>query len=584
MPRDTLAALVAEARDERLVKRMIAAAAATLPAGFVRLTDHPATHLLAVIDEVLPEQDEHAAEEPVPAHEQPNPTRRFPAKSLPNQHRRLMSRRPRRMRKLWMPPKRPFPLARAKRRLPRWMSRLLPVPPSTRRLPADGATAEAAEARQPEMEMAADTVADTDAPAEPIGMDAVAQAAEAGAIPQAAEIEAVAKAMAEADAQAAREAQPRIAVDRTAAPVRFVWKTDADGRFNAISEEFAAAVGLPAPDIIGRSFRDISQSFGLDTDGEIAGLLDRRDTWSGRSVLWPVVGTDLRIPVDLAALPVYDRARNFSGFRGFGVARAGDAVVDPEATGLALAKAKPADAAPPPGESAASDAPDTKASSEAVPTEDPFRGEVPILSIVPKQERRFTDKVIRLAEHRPPNGEKGLSPGERVAFREIGDRLKKESGVACRGAVGPGRAARRQRPDAAAIRAVGPREQATRPSPLPMRSKPTIRRQRRPRRRAELQSPSLPRCSPPEMTATPIWRWKPLPTTSLQRRPSRPRKAKRRMLLRQATSPSQWRKSAMPPKPRAMRQRATISRPASTLPPTTLPNPRRQVQMRLQAT
>ena len=66
----------------------------------------------------------------------------------------------------------------------------------------------------------------------------------------------------------------------------------------------------------------------------------------------------------------------------------------------------------------------------APPAEDPFKGEVPILSIVPKQERRFTDKVIRLAEHRPPNGEKGLSPGERVAFREIGDRLKKESGVA----------------------------------------------------------------------------------------------------------------------------------------------------------
>ena len=55
---------------------------------------------------------------------------------------------------------------------------------------------------------------------------------------------------------------------------------------------------------------------------------------------------------------------------------------------------------------------------------------MPILSIVPKQERRYSDKVIRLAEHRPPNGEKGLSPGERIAFREIGDRLKKDSGTA----------------------------------------------------------------------------------------------------------------------------------------------------------
>ena len=128
----------------------------------------------------------------------------------------------------------------------------------------------------------------------------------------------------------------RIAVDRAAAPVRFVWKTDADGRFAAISEEFSAAVGASAAAVIGRSFQEVSQGFGLDPDGEIGRLLDRRDTWSGRTVLWPVAGTDLRIPVDLAALPVYDRARKFSGFRGFGVARAGDAVVDPDAAGLAL--------------------------------------------------------------------------------------------------------------------------------------------------------------------------------------------------------------------------------------------------------
>ena len=38
---------------------MIPAAAALLPAGFVRLIDDPATHLLAVIDEVLPEHDEN---------------------------------------------------------------------------------------------------------------------------------------------------------------------------------------------------------------------------------------------------------------------------------------------------------------------------------------------------------------------------------------------------------------------------------------------------------------------------------------------------------------------------------------------
>ena len=84
--------------------------------------------------------------------------------------------------------------------------------------------------------------------------------------------------------------------------------------------------------------------------GEIAGLLDRRDTWSGRSVLWPVAGTDLKIPVDLAALPVYGRSRAFEGFRGFGVARTGDAVVDPEAIGMALVANADLPAAVDPGE------------------------------------------------------------------------------------------------------------------------------------------------------------------------------------------------------------------------------------------
>ena len=95
-------------------------------------------------------------------------------------------------------------------------------------------------------------------------------------------------------------------IDRSA-PLRFVWRTDAQGKFSALSPEFVEIVGKPAADVIGRRFKDVAATFGLDASGEIAGLLERRDTWSGRSVLWPVAGTDLKIPVDLAALPVYSR-------------------------------------------------------------------------------------------------------------------------------------------------------------------------------------------------------------------------------------------------------------------------------------
>ncbi|QKD05501.1 PAS domain S-box protein [Mesorhizobium loti] len=233
----------------------------------------------------------------------------------------------------------------------------------------------------------------------------------------------------EATSPAAPIAPPPAArtIDRSAAPMRFVWRTDAEGKFSTLSPEFADIVGKPAADVIGRRFRDVAAAFGLDASGEIAGLLERRDTWSGRSVLWPVVGTDLKIPVDLAALPVYGRSRAFEGFRGFGVARTGDAIVDPEAIGMALV---------PNGEAPVGSVPEAveplveEPKAEEPNAADPFKGEVPALTIVPKPERRFADKVIRLAEHRQPANDKGLSTLERSAFREIGERLKKDSSPA----------------------------------------------------------------------------------------------------------------------------------------------------------
>ena len=120
------------------------------------------------------------------------------------------------------------------------------------------------------------------------------------------------------------------------APVRFVWKVDAQANFSEISPEFSAAVGPQSASIIGRSFRAVAASHGFDDNEEIAALLERRDTWSGRTVLWPIQGTDLRVPIELAALPIYSRDRAFLGFRGFGVARMGDVTADPKAVGKTL--------------------------------------------------------------------------------------------------------------------------------------------------------------------------------------------------------------------------------------------------------
>ena len=216
----------------------------------------------------------------------------------------------------------------------------------------------------------------------------------------------------------ARPPAERVRPNLAAGPVRFVWRTDARGALSAVSPEFVAAVGSDAADIIGLSFREAATRLGFDPDGEIADLLDRRDTWSGRTVLWPVSGTDLAAPVDLAALPVYNRDRVFEGFRGFGVVRMDDAVT----------RARGDDALPHSEADEEQEAPAEPGSQEGT---DPFQSEVPVISIADRLNRRISDKIIRLAEHRPPQPpravERQLSPGERNAFEEIRERLRRET-------------------------------------------------------------------------------------------------------------------------------------------------------------
>jgi PAS domain S-box-containing protein len=237
-----------------------------------------------------------------------------------------------------------------------------------------------------------------------------------------------------ADATSAGAAEPGLPqppVELAGMPVRFVWRTDAQGRFSALADEFRVVFGDEAADVIGKRFADVARVFGLDPDGEISGLLERRDTWSGRSVLWPVAGTDLKVPVDLAALPVYDRNRKFEGFRGFGVARMGDAVIDPDAIGLSLRPPapEPAEQVVPATADEALETAGMEAAlreivvEDAQPAEDPFRGEVPALQVSPGPERRQSDKVIQLAERRP-NGGRQLSAAERLNFNQIGEKLR----------------------------------------------------------------------------------------------------------------------------------------------------------------
>lgn len=234
---------------------------------------------------------------------------------------------------------------------------------------------------------------------------------------------------------------------------RFVWKIDAAGRFSEVSNEFAEAVGPHAADIIGTPFSDIAALFNLDPEGKISEALARRDTWSGKTIHWPIEGTSLAVPVDLAALPTYTRSREFDGFRGFGVVRLSDAAEDPLALGLTLGpngliddaaipdqpEASEDDAAParaeevaasdeteattPPSEAPAAEEPATADSDDEVRTELSVNpspaAEPPALRIVETPSRRLTDKIVQLHGVGPR-----LTSAEQANFREIAKRLE----------------------------------------------------------------------------------------------------------------------------------------------------------------
>jgi PAS domain S-box-containing protein len=103
-------------------------------------------------------------------------------------------------------------------------------------------------------------------------------------------------------------------------PLRFMWQMDADGRFSLGSDEFTRLIGSRTAAGFGRLWSDIAAAFGIDPQGRVPKAVATRDTWSGIILNWPVDDGD-RLPVELSGLPMFDRARNFVGYRGFGVCR-----------------------------------------------------------------------------------------------------------------------------------------------------------------------------------------------------------------------------------------------------------------------
>ncbi|QBK29547.1 PAS domain S-box protein [Roseitalea porphyridii] len=213
--------------------------------------------------------------------------------------------------------------------------------------------------------------------------------------------------------------EPFAGPDLSSGPIRFVWKTDAEGVFLDVSPEFARAVGPRAADLGGRTFADMVEALALDPRGDLAAAFARRDTWSGKTVYWPIEDTDLQVPVDLAALPYHDRDRKFGGYRGFGVVRIADATTDPDARGKAIAF-QPAPVEPAAGIAAA----EAETGEPADHAQEP-----PVLAVAPAHPlRRASDALVP-----PPGGDEDetgaprhLSAQEAEAFRKIGQALGRQ--------------------------------------------------------------------------------------------------------------------------------------------------------------
>jgi PAS domain S-box-containing protein len=103
-------------------------------------------------------------------------------------------------------------------------------------------------------------------------------------------------------------------------PLRFMWQMNHEGRFSLGSDEFTRLIGLHTAAGLGRPWNEIAEAFGLDPEGRVIQAIATRDTLSGITLNWPVDGGG-RLPVELSGLPIFDHARNFAGYRGFGVCR-----------------------------------------------------------------------------------------------------------------------------------------------------------------------------------------------------------------------------------------------------------------------
>jgi len=164
---------------------------------------------------------------------------------------------------------------------------------------------------------------------------------------------------------------------------RFLWKTNADGVFTEASPLLSEVAGAGYAALCGRSVQEVARALELGPAFEDA--LASRVSWSGVRVEWPIETPRCRAPTFLGGMPVFDKARGFLGFQGFGVLR--------------LDQAEACESAP---------------------------------ASAPEDREPAVDNVVALRPPSPPSRETvdRLTAAERDAFEEIGRALGEEAPAA----------------------------------------------------------------------------------------------------------------------------------------------------------
>lgn len=107
----------------------------------------------------------------------------------------------------------------------------------------------------------------------------------------------------------------------------FQWRLDKDLTFTRVSAGVQDAIGVRADALVGKSWAEMVQSFGLGPSSGLTNALTSNAPWRDEELLWPGAEGDV-IHLLLSALPLLDSAGDFAGWNG--IARVVDSPEPPE--------------------------------------------------------------------------------------------------------------------------------------------------------------------------------------------------------------------------------------------------------------